>query len=77
MENPHFGSKIKILKNMSKSIQKTFEGCSVRKTSPKITKYSTNEAILKFGDHAKAIAQEKSSLWLKKLIFQKTCENPF
>ena len=27
--------------------------------------------------HAKAIAHAKSSLWFKKLKFQKTCQNPF
>ena len=27
--------------------------------------------------HAKAIAHAKSSLWLKKLKFKKTCQNPF
>ena len=65
MQNPEFGSKIKILKNMSKSILQTIESCSLQKTAPKNTKYSRNESIFKIGYHAKAIAHEKSSLWLK------------
>ena len=65
MQNPHFGSKIKIPKNMSKSILQIIYSCSVQKTAPKNTKYSRNETILKIGHHAKAIAHAKSSLWLK------------
>ena len=63
MQNPHFGSKIKIPKNMSKFILQIIYSCSVQKTAPKNTKYSRNETILKIG-HAKAIAHAKSSLWL-------------
>ena len=77
MPNPHFGSKIKIPKNMSKSILQIIYSCFVQKTAPKNTKYSRNETILKIGHHAKAIAHAKSSLWVKKLKFQKTCQNPF
>ena len=100
MENPHFGSKIKIPKNMSKSILQFTQSCSVQKTARKNTKYSRNESIfkighhakalarkntkyskneimLKIGHHAKAIAHAKSSRWVKKLKFQKTCQNPF
>ena len=65
MQNPHFASKIKILKNISKSIFQIFYSCSVQSTGPKNTKYSRNESILKIGHHAKAIAHAKSSLWLK------------
>ena len=65
MQNPHFGSKIKILKNMSKSILQIIYSCSVQKTAQKKTKYSRNETILKIGHHAKAIAHAKSSLWVK------------
>ena len=50
---------------MSKSILQIIYSCSVQKTAPKNTKYSRNETILKIGHHAKAIAYEKSSLWLK------------
>ena len=65
MQNPHFGSKIKIPKNMSKSILEIISSCSVKTTAPKNTKYSRNETILKIGHHAKAIAHAKCSLWVK------------
>ena len=65
MKNPQFGSKIKIPKNMSKSILQIIYSCSVQKTAPKSTKYLRNETILKIGHHAKAIAHEKSSIWVK------------
>ena len=47
MQNPHFGSKIKIQKNMSKSILQIIYSCFVQKTAPKNTKYSINEIMLK------------------------------
>ena len=65
MQNPHFGSKIKIPKNMSKSILQIIYSYSVKNTASKNTKYSRTENILKIGHHAKAIAHAKSSLWLK------------
>ena len=65
MQNPHFESKIKIPKNISKSILQIIYSCFVQKTSRKKTEYSRNESILKIGHHAKAIAHAKSSLWLK------------
>ena len=65
MQNPHFGSKIKIPKNMSKSILQIIYTSCVQKTARKKTKYSRNESILKIGHHAKVIAHAKSSLWLK------------
>ena len=77
MQNPHFGSKIKISKNILKSILQIIYSFSVQKTARKNTKYSRNESILKIGHQAKAIAYAKSSLWIKKLKFHKTCQNPF
>ena len=65
MQTPHFGSKIKIPKNMSKSILQKIYSCSVQKAALKNTKYSRNETIFKMGHHAKGIAFEKSSFWLK------------
>ena len=62
MQNPHFGSKIKILKNKSKSILQIIYSCSRQKTAPKNTKYSRNEIIFKIAHHPKAIAHAKSSL---------------
>ena len=65
MQNPYFGSKIKIPKNMSKSILQIIYTSSVQKTARKNTKYSRNKTILKIGHHVKATAHAKSSLWLK------------
>ena len=65
MQNPEFGSKFKIQKNMSKSILQIIYSYSLQKTAPKNTKYSRNESILKISHYAKAIANAKSSLWLK------------
>ena len=78
MQNPHFGSKIKIPKNMSKSILQIISSCSVQKTAPKNTKYSRNESILKIGHHAcKGYSPCKILTLAQKLKFQKTCQNPF
>ena len=65
MQNPHFGSKIKIPKKMLQSILQIIYSCSVQQTAPKNTKYWRNETILKISHHAKAIAHKKSSLWVK------------
>ena len=65
MQNPHFGSKIKIPKNMSKCILQIIYSCSGQKTARKNTQYSRNETILKIGHNAKAIAHAKSSFWMK------------
>ena len=60
-QNPHFGSKIKIPKNMSKFILQIIYSCSLQKTARKKTKYSRNGTMLKIGRHAKAIPHAKSS----------------
>ena len=65
MQNPHFGSKIKIPKNISKSILQIFYSWYVQKTPRKTTKYSRTKTILKIAHHAKAVAHAKSSLWVK------------
>ena len=78
MQNPHFGSKIKIRKNMSKSILEMISSCSVQKTAPKNTKYSRNESILKIGHHAcKGYSPCKILTLTQKLKFKKTCQNAF
>ena len=78
MQNPHFGSKIKIPKTMSKSILQIIYSCSLQKTAPKNTKYSRNESILKIGHHAcKGYSPCKILTFAQKLKFQKTCQNPF
>ena len=72
MQNPHFGSKIKIPKNMSKSILQIIYSCSVQKTAPKNTKYSRNGSILKIGHHAcKGYSPCKILTLAQKLKFQK------
>ena len=76
MQNPHFGSKIKIPKNMSKSILQMISSCSVEKTAPKNTKYSRNESILKIGHHAcKGYSSCKIVTLPQKLKFQKTSKS--
>ena len=65
LQNAHFGSKIKIKKNRSKSILEIIWSCSVKKTARKNTKYSRNETILKIGHHAKAICFAKSPFLVK------------
>ena len=60
MQNPDFGSKIKIPKNKSKSILKIIWSCYVKQTAQKNIKYSRNETILKIGHDAQAIAHAKS-----------------
>ena len=57
--------KIKMAKNMRKTILRAHESCSVQKTALKKTKYSTNESILKMGCLAKAIEFGKWSVWVK------------
>ena len=72
MQNPHFGSKIKIPNNMSKSILQIIYSCSLQKTAPKNTKYSTNESIFKIGYHScKGYSPCKILTLAQKLKFQK------
>ena len=78
MQNPQLGSKIKIPKNMSKSILQIIYSCSVQKTAPKNTKYSRNESILKIRHHAcKGYSPCKILTLPQKLNLQKTCQQPF
>ena len=65
MQNPHFGSKIKIPKKHVKIYSTNHLQLFCAKNRSKNTKYSRNETILKIGHHAKAIAHAKSPLWLK------------
>ena len=58
-------------RNMCKTVVQEEQSCSVQKNAGKNTKYSRNETILKMGHlskaiiHAKAIAFEKWSVWVK------------
>ena len=60
---------------MRKPILQEHENCSVQKTAPKNTKYSTNEPILKIGHFAKAIGFVTWSVWVKNLKSQKHAKN--
>ena len=59
MQNPYFGSKIKIQIKLPKSILQIINTRCVQKTARKSTKYARNETILKSGHPAKAIAHSK------------------
>ena len=57
---------------MSKSILQIISSCSMQKTAPKNTKYSTNESILKVGHHAcKGYSPCKILTLAQELKFQK------
>ena len=80
MQNPHFGSKIKIPKNMSKSILQIIYSCSLQKAAPKKhqIKYLRNESILKISHHAcKGYSPCKILTLAQKLKFKKISQNPF
>ena len=71
MQNVQFGSKMKMAKNMHKTVvQQDYSFC-VKKTAGKTNKYSRNETILKIGHlakailHARAIVFAKWSVWVE------------
>ena len=70
-QNAQFGSKIKNAKHMRKTILQERCSCSLQKTARENTEKSRKETILKNGHlakviaHAKAIALEKCSVWVK------------
>ena len=57
--------KIKMAKNMRKTILRAHSNCSVQKAAHENTKYSLNESILKIGHLAKPIDFAKWSVWVK------------
>ena len=65
MENPHFWSKIKILKKQVKIHSTNHLELFCAENRSKSTKYSRKEAILTIRHHAKATAHAKSLLWVK------------
>ena len=65
MQNPQFGSKNKIPKNMLNTTLEIIQSYFVPKSAPKQTKSSRIKSILKIDYHAKAKAHAKSSLWVK------------
>ena len=62
------GQKLKMQKNMRKTILQQHYSWSVQKTAPKNTKYSRNETILKIAHLAKAIAHAKVIAFAKLVI---------
>ena len=78
MQNPHFGSKIKIKKKHLKIHSTNYLQLLWRKTAPKNTKYSRNKSILKIGHHAcKGYSPCKILNLAQKLKLKKKCQNPF
>ena len=78
MQNPHFISKIKIPKNLSKSILQSFKAVLWKKTATKNIKNSRNEIILKIDrSQCKDYSPCKILTLAQKLKFQKTCQKPF
>ena len=81
LQNGQFGSKVKNIKNIRKTILQDYKSCSVQKTARKNTKYSRNERILKVGRlakasaHAKGIAFSKWPVWVKNYKGQKYATN--
>ena len=54
---------------MRETFVQTHSSCSMQRTAPKNSLYSTKESILKMaknGHNAKAIAHAKYSVWVKK-----------
>ena len=69
--------KLKFQKTCQNPFYKSFRVVLCKKPLQKTPNIRQNKSIFEIGHHAKAIAHAKSSLWLKKLKFQKTCQNPF
>ena len=74
MQNPHFGSKIKIPKNMSKSILMSFRVVLCKKPLQKTRNIQEMRPFWK-----SAIMQRPCKILTlgQNLKFQKTCQNPF
>ena len=70
------GQKLNFQKTCQNPFYKSFRVVLCKKTARKNTKYSRNQTIFKISQHAKAIAFANTLLWVKKLKFQKTCQNP-
>ena len=78
MQNPHFGSKIKIPKNMPNPFYKSFRVVLCKKPLQKNFKYSRNESPLKIDPHAcKGYSPCKILTLAQNLKLKKTCQNPF
>ena len=73
----HFASKIKIPKNMSKSILQIFYSCSVQKPAPKKNQIFEKWEHFENRPSCKGYSPCKILTLPQKLKFQKTCQNPF
>ena len=73
----HFGSKIKIPKNMSNSILQIIYSHSVQKTALKNTKYSRNKNHFENRPSCRRYSQCKILTLGQKLKFKKLCQTPF
>ena len=76
MQNPHFGSKIKILKNISKCILQIIYSCSVQKHLEKTPNIQEMRAF-ENRPSCKGYSPCKILSLAKKLKFHKTLQNPF
>ena len=77
MQNPHFGSKIKIPKNMSKSILQIIYSCSVQKNRSKKHQILEKWGHFENRPSCRGYSPCKILTLAQKLKFQKTCQNPF
>ena len=78
MQDPYLASKLKIQKNITKSILQIIQSYYVQETAlKKKTKYSRIETILKIGHQAKAIAHKKNPHFRSKIKIPKNMPNPF
>ena len=70
--------KLKFQKTCQNPFYKSFRVVLCKKTASKNTKYSRNESFLKIGLNAsKGYSPCRILTLAQKLIFQKTCQNPF
>ena len=77
LQNTHFGSKIKTVKNIPKTTLEPHQSCSLQKAAlktPNIRKMTTFPKWPKIGHHAKAIDFAKSLLFSKIKIVTKKSE---
>ena len=77
MQNPHFGSKIKTPKYMSKSILQIIYNCSVQKIPPKKTLNILDLDHCEYRQSCKGYSPCKTHTLGQELKFRKRCQNPF
>ena len=77
VKNPHFGSKIKILKNMSQFILQIIYNCSVQKTATKKDQIFEKWDHFKNRPSCKGYSPCKIRTLGQKLKFKEICQDPF